>query len=275
MKILRLQHNVETRITDDFVAVGIGVDYINYPNRGISGKDLADLTLTEQVWFTVPLFALDRKGNFGTKPYGFKFAHPILLKSGEKALFATNQNVGADDIHLLFYGFYVPDEQKGIIQKRPMNMIYLNAFEFDANQTAQKLPIPHAYQLLSYGYLYSWKWAPLEPEYYGPLEETIKGYLEIIGRRYLFDEQKARTLNLYSDFYYGYRSLVNDYNLKGILINGDELLKLNLATTLAADTSLYIILEYEKISSASQPTVMVKTPKIPVARVKPLLRKQK
>ena len=261
MKVYRLRHNVETRIYANFIAVGVGVDYINFDNyKGQAGSDIAQLILNEQIWFDVPLFALSRKNHFGTKPYGFKFAHPILLQKGQKARFYTNQSVNADDIHLLFYGFYVPERKQYILQRKPLKMIYLTAFKYDAGQTTMRLPLAYSYDLLSYGYLYSYVSGPGPEEWYSPMPDDIKGYLEILGRKYLFDEDKNRSLNLYSDLYYGVRSLVNDYNLKRFYIDDSECLKLNLSAALSANTSLYTLIEYEKIGVGVQPRREIITP---------------
>ena len=112
MKIYRLLHNVETRIYHTFVALGVGVDYINFDDyRGIYGEDIAQLFLTEQVFADVPLYALSKRNtNVAAlpSPFGFKFAHPILLRKGLKARFYTNQNVGKNDIHLLLTDVVMP-----------------------------------------------------------------------------------------------------------------------------------------------------------------------
>ena len=249
MKILRLQHNVETRIVHTFVAVGVGVDYINFSDyRGIAGQDIAQLFFTEQVWFDVPLAAVSRRNYVAPNPpapFGFRFAHPVIIHKGLKANFYTNQNVGKNDIHLLFYGYYVPNEEE--IQKKPVRMIYLRGFDYDAGETSMRLPIPHAYDLLSYGFLYANKEKGMNDSVYATLPEDIIGWLQIIGKKYLFDEQQAYALRLYSDLYEGIRMLVNNFNVKRFRVDANETMALYLNSALDTDEKLYTLVEYEKL----------------------------
>lgn len=249
MKIYRLLHNVETRIYHTFVALGVGVDYINFDDyRGIYGEDIAQLFLTEQVFADVPLHALARRNTnvaAPPSPFGFKFAHPVLLRKGLKARFYTNQNVGKNDIHLLFYGYFTPNEAE--IQKKPVKQIYLRGFAYDDDETTMRLPVPYAYDLLSYGYLYAYKNPGLVSEYYQAIPESIEGYMEILGKHYLFDEQQTHWLGLYSDLSAGIRMLVNNFNIQRFRIDGNEVLKLALSAVLGANEGLYTLLEYEKL----------------------------
>jgi hypothetical protein len=227
----------------------VGVDYINFNDyRGIYGEDILQLEMTEHVWFDVPLYALSRRNGrtpAPPSPFGFKFAHPILLRKGLKARFYTNQNVGKNDIHLLFYGYFTPNEAE--IQKKPVKMIYLRGYAYDDNQTTMRLPIPHAYDLLSYGFLYAYKNPGLVSEFYQSIPESFEGYMELLGKKYLFDEQQTHWLGLYSDLEQGIRMLVNNFNIQRFRVDGNEVMKLALSAVLGSDEGLYTLLEYEKL----------------------------
>jgi len=274
MKQYRLQHNIETRIAHTFIATGIGIDYMNYPTRGRYNQDIAQLELTEQIWFDIPLAMVDRRSNLMPAPFGFKFTHPIILWRGAKARFWTNQNVQRDDIHLVFYGHYVPDENA--IQKKPLAMIYLRAWEFPARTTgwtSMRLEVPHIYNLLSYGFLWAEKVQGMAFEEYMALPETVRGFMEIIGKKYLFDEDRNRSLAMTSDLFLAYRARVNDFNVKLFRVEGNETLKIALEDVLDVYQNLFTLIEYEKIAGIPMRELVIPyvntEPQEKIVRVKP------
>ncbi len=248
MKILRLQHNLETIINADFLAVGVGVDYINFPTQGIPNKDTAKLYLSEDIWLDVPLKCFDVLDKHTKTPYGWQFSRPFLFTKGMKAKFQTNQSVDKDGVHLLFYGHYLTSQESLQIQKKPLSKIFITGF--DITEQTQKFILPFPYLLLSIGILYGYK-PPSEPEkYWTAMPSTIKGYLDIRERNYYFDDNQFRSLNLLSDLYLGRRSVCNQYNLWGIRVEGNEHIRLSLQNPLnAPNESLYIVFEYVKMTA--------------------------
>lgn len=253
MKIYRLQHNLETIINADFLALGVGVDYINYPLQGEAGKDTAKLYLSEETWWDIPLKALDNKEKFHTYPYGFKFSRPFVLQRGTQAIFTTNQNVSADDIHLLFYGHYLTPQATQQIQKKPISKIFLTGF--DITSQSQKLVLPFAYLLLSIGFIYGKTTGG--KTMWQELPDTIKGNLEIRERSYYFDDNQLRSFNLISDLFRGKRSVCNYYNLWGIRVENNEHILLRLKDTISGTDKLVAVIEYVRLTADITPRRVV------------------
>jgi hypothetical protein len=136
-----------------------------------------------------------------------------------------------------------------------------------------RLEVPHIYNLLSYGFLWAEKVQGMAFEEYMALPETVRGFMEIIGKKYLFDEDRNRSLAMTSDLFLAYRARVNDFNVKLFRVEGNETLKIALEDVLDVYQNLFTLIEYEKIAGIPMRELVIPyvntEPQEKIVRVKP------